>query len=239
MDTTHPFQQENPDPKAFVEASHQWIAQIMPKCQEQLANLRSKPETVWTSRARRIAVNYRTVIDCIHQLRARINAFPPSTPRRAQVTQQLDSLSPTVDAIVALTQAISRDGKSLATLKANPPGIERLEHLILDLSEAATAAENLQPVIKLIADSPETSRLEIVSIQLINEDSAELLSLAEAFIACWKTGNMTEEQRQLIGTAENLISMQHTLQENIKTFLSLSDVLANLKEGKPKHEGTE
>lgn len=239
MANTHPFQQENPDPEAFTKACLQWLADIQPKSQEQLDHLRNKPETFWTSRARRTAVNYRTVRDCVQDLRARIETYPPSTPGRENAIQQLDSLASTVKGIIEAAEAISREGKSLAILKANPPGIERLEPLILDLSEAATAAENLQPVINMIADSPETSRLEIVSIQLINEDIAELLSLAEAFIASWKTGNMTDEQQKLIGTAEDLISMQHTLQENIKTFLSLSDVLANLKEAKPKHEETE
>lgn len=235
MDNTHPFQQENPDPEAFTKACLQWLADIQPKSQEQLNHLRNKPETLWTSRARRTAVNYRTVRDCVQDLRARIETYPPSAPGRENAIQQLDSLASTVKGIIEAAEAISRNGKSLAALKANPPGIERLHTLILDLSEAATASENLLPVIKLISDNPEASGLEIVSIQLINEDIAELLSLAEAFLARWKKDSITEEQQRHIASAENLIALHHTLQGNIKTFLGLSDMLAKLKDGKPKH----
>lgn len=235
MDLTHPFQQDNPDPKAFSEACGSWVATLLPQSEQQLSNLTNKPETCWTSRARRIAVNHQTVRDCIGDFRTRITSFPQETPGRDGALDQLDTFAAVVDGIIKQAQAIARDGTSLATHRANPPGIERLKPLLLDLTESAFAGEQLMPVIKLISDNPEGSGLEIVSIQLVNEDIGELLSLAEAFIARWKESDLTDGEQNDIASAEQLIQIQRALLDNIKTFLGLSAVLADLKEGKPGH----
>lgn len=232
MDHSHPFRQENPDHKAFSDACRSWVSSLLPKCQEQLSNLRDKPETCWTSRARRIAVNHKTVRDCIGEFQTRIASFPQETPGRNDTFHQLETLATVVDEIIKHAQSISREGKSLASHRANPPGVERLKPLLLDLTESAFTGEKLIPVIKLIADNPEGSGLEIASIQLMNEDIGELLSLAEAFIASWKNNTLTVEEQSDIASAEQLIQMQRVLQDNIKTFLGQSAGLAALKVSK-------
>lgn len=233
---SHPFPNQQVSPENDTAVSDfktifDWASANSVACKAHLEDMTKHPEAFWTSRAKRIAVQYAAVRSASQALLSDVNTMEPHLPPAlpiARARENLAAVEKTATAIIEKAHHIAETGRSFKTMKADIPPLQRLPSLVNDIDRATVHSQALTAAIQLVAEDDQTSPIDIVHLSIAHDDALELVDLCAAYLTHWKTRPLTQPQQRTIETAEELIAMQRGLQEQISKFLKLAAYRASL-----------